>query len=148
MSVALLGYLGLFTAAYVAATLIPTSSEAVLAGLIVDGRFDRFALLTVALAGNVLGALTNWAIGRWVAIRGYGRGRIAPKKLARAESWMAKYGMWTLLLSWLPVIGDPLTLVAGLSRLSFWRFIIPTTIGKAARYVAIMAAAAPFAGPG
>lgn len=148
MSAALLGYLGLFAAAYVAATLIPTSSEAVLAGLMIDGRFDWRALLAVALVGNVLGALTNWAIGRWIAFKGYGRGRIAPEKLGRAEAWMARYGMWSLLLSWLPVIGDPLTLVAGLSRLSFWRFIVPTTIGKAARYAAIVAATAPFAGAG
>lgn len=134
MSLAFAGLGGLFLAAFVAATLFPASSEAVLGGLAASGAYDPWVLIGVASVGNILGASVNWALGRWAAtVR-----RVQDNRhLARASSWFRRFGAWSLLLSWLPVIGDPLTLAAGVARLSFLRFLLPVAIGKIARYLAV-----------
>ncbi len=142
----LLAYGGLFAAAFVAATLLPAQSEAVLAGLVLAGGYDTTLLVLVATAGNVLGSLTNWVLGRlvtlyedrpWFPIR-----RTA---LARAEGWYRRFGRWSLLLSWAPVVGDPLTLVAGLLRERLDVFLVLVTIAKLGRYVAVALLARAFA---
>lgn len=128
-------YLGLFLAAFGAATLLPLQSEAVLAGLLSLGQYPLWTLLGVATLGNVLGSLVNWGLGRsierwrqrpWFPVR--------EDKLQRAQATYHRYGRWTLLLSWMPVIGDPLTLIAGVMREPFWSFLILVFIAKAARY--------------
>lgn len=134
MSLAFAGLGGLFLAAFVAATLFPASSEAVLGGLVASGAYDPWLLIGVASVGNILGASVNWALGRWaVGSRWVGDNR----HLDRAASWFRRYGPYSLLLSWLPVIGDPLTLAAGLARLSLLRFLLPVALGKVARYIAV-----------
>ena len=141
----LLVYGGLFGAAFVAATLLPAQSEAVLAGLVLAGRGDVALLVLVATIGNVLGSLTNWVLGRlvttfedrpWFPLR--------RASLARAEGWYRRFGRWSLLLSWAPVIGDPLTLVAGLLRERLDVFLVLVTIAKLARYVAVALLARAF----
>jgi len=134
MSLEFAGLGGLFLAAFIAATLFPASSEAVLGGLVVSGAYDPWLLIAVASAGNILGASVNWALGRWASTTPWVRGN---RHLARAFAWFRRFGVWSLLLSWLPVIGDPLTLAAGLARLSFIRFLVPVAIGKVARYLAV-----------
>ncbi|QOG06798.1 DedA family protein [Aureimonas sp. OT7] len=137
----LAGLAGLFLAAFVAATLLPAQSEAVLATLVASGTHAAFLLVSVATAGNVLGSLVNWAIGRQVE-RFAGRRWFpaSPKQMERAKGWYARYGRWSLLASWVPVIGDPLTLAAGIMREPLWSFLLLVTIAKAARYVAVVAA--------
>ncbi|QWF19804.1 YqaA family protein [Lysobacter capsici] len=134
-------YLGLFVAAFVAATLLPAQSEALLAGLIVDG-YAVWALLVAASVGNVLGSLLNWWLGReltrfsdrrWFPVK--------PAALARARAWYGRYGKWSLLLSWLPVIGDPLTLAAGVMRERLSTFLILVSLAKTARYAVVAAIA-------
>ena len=132
MSFAGLG--GLFLAAFVASTLFPASSEAVLAGLVASGTYDPSLLIATASAGNILGASVNWALGLWAAETRWVRKNAW---LARASLWFQRYGPWSLLLSWLPVIGDPLTLAAGLARLRLPLFLLPVTIGKVGRYLAV-----------
>ncbi|MEH6421944.1 YqaA family protein [Pseudomonas sp. CGJS7] len=134
-------YLGLFAAAFIAATLLPAQSEAALAALIVDG-YNPWALIAVASVGNVLGSTVNWWLGRELA-RFSGRRwfPIKPAALARAQAWYARYGHWSLLLSWLPIVGDPLTLAAGVMRERLRVFLLWVSIAKVARYLVVAAIA-------
>ncbi|MGH6892653.1 MAG: YqaA family protein [Dongiaceae bacterium] len=134
MSLEFAGLGGLFLAAFIASTLFPASSEAVLGGLTTSGAYDAWVLIGIASAGNVLGASVNWGLGRWAAETRWVRDN---RHLARASSWFQRYGPWSLLLSWLPVIGDPLTLAAGLARLNFPAFLLPVAAGKVGRYILV-----------
>ncbi|MFD1333026.1 YqaA family protein [Methylopila musalis] len=128
-------YGGLFLAALLAATLLPAQSEAALAGLIALGRQPVWALVAVASLGNVLGSLINWWLGRRVE-RFSGRRwfPVSPAALDRAAGWYRRFGRWSLLLSWAPIIGDPLTLVAGMLREPLWSFLALVTLAKVGRY--------------
>ncbi|PMW97519.1 hypothetical protein C1X59_22110 [Pseudomonas sp. FW215-R2] len=132
------GYIGLFFAAFGAATLLPLQSEAVLVGLLVSDRYWLWGLLAVATLGNVLGSLVNWWLGRGLE-RFQGRRwfPVSPKHMARARIHYQRYGHWSLLLSWLPVIGDPLTLIAGVMREPLGRFLLIVTLAKGARYAVL-----------
>lgn len=141
----LIGYAGLFVAAFVAATLLPARSELVLAAMIAAGRHDLVVLLIVATTGNVLGSAVNWAIGRFLSAHREGKWfPVSARALGRAEQWYEKWGMWTLLLSWVPIVGDPLTLMAGILRAPFGRFVVIVTIAKGLRYVFVAAAVLGF----
>lgn len=131
----LAGYLGLFFAAFGAATLLPLQSEAVLVGLLLNGEHGVWWLLAVATLGNVLGSLLNWWLGR--GIERFRERRWFPVSsvhLERARTHYQRYGHWSLLLSWVPIIGDPLTLVAGVMREPMGRFLLIVTFAKGARY--------------
>ncbi|MBI0434976.1 YqaA family protein [Roseomonas sp. KE0001] len=137
----LLAYGGLFAAAFLAATLLPAQSEAVLAGLLLSGEHAVPLLLLVASAGNIGGSVVNWLLGRWAArFRDRRWFPVKPAALARAERWYGRLGHWSLLLSWLPVVGDPLTFVAGVLRVPLAWFLLLVSIGKAGRYIALAAA--------
>lgn len=132
-------YAGLFIAAFLAATLLPAQSEAVLVGLLTAG-YRPWLLVLVASIGNVLGSIVNWYLGRgidhfsdrpWFPVK--------PAALTRAAQWYGRYGRWSLLLSWLPIVGDPLTLVAGIMRERFGVFVALVAIAKTSRYLALTA---------
>ncbi|MFN4156659.1 MAG: YqaA family protein [Paracoccaceae bacterium] len=129
---------GLFLAAFVAATLIPAQSEAVLVALIVQGAQPVWLLLLVATTGNVLGSVVNWLMGRFL-IRFADRRwfPVSRRHLDRATDWYAAWGHWSLLGAWLPVVGDPLTLAAGVLREPFWRFLLIVTLAKGGRYLVL-----------
>jgi membrane protein YqaA with SNARE-associated domain len=132
------GPLGLFLGAFLSATLLPGSSEAALIALLALGRSDPILLVAVATAGNVLGSVINWAIGRFFAhFSDRGWFPVSRAAYERAAGWYNRFGLWSLLFAWLPVIGDPLTLVAGALRVGFWRFLVLVTLGKAGRYAFI-----------
>ncbi len=128
-------YLGLAVSACIAATLLPMQSEAALVALLVMEPRAVFSLVLVASLGNVLGSQINWWLGgqlhRWQSRRWF---PVTPAQLARAEQWYQRYGRWSLLMSWLPVVGDPLTLIAGVLREPFWRFTLLVSIAKVGRY--------------
>ncbi|MCL8301787.1 MULTISPECIES: YqaA family protein [Pseudomonas putida group] len=129
-------YLGLFLAALGAATLLPMQSEAVLAGMLVSEYYDPLLLLTVATLGNVLGSAMNWLLG--LGVERYRNRRwfpVGPDKLQKAQNVYHRYGYWSLLLSWVPLIGDPLTLVAGIMREPLWRFLLVVSVAKGGRYL-------------
>ena len=131
-------YLSLFFSAFIAATLLPAQSELVLAGLLTLGKQPVWALLAVATAGNVLGACVNWLLGRYFLY--FKDRRWFPAKeesLAKAEAWYRKYGRWSLLLSWAPFIGDPLTVIAGILREPFASFCLIVLIAKLGRYLVV-----------
>lgn len=133
---------GLFLLAFVAATILPAQSEAALAALVLAGTYPPALLIAVAGAGNVLGSVVNWALGRSVdRFRDRRWFPVSYASLDRAARWYARWGHWSLLLSWMPVIGDPLTVVAGVLREPLWRFLLVVGFAKVARYVAVAAVA-------
>lgn len=125
----------LFLSAFLSATLLPGATVAVLVGFLAAKQGLPALLMLIATVGNVAGAVVNWGLGRffehykdrpWFPVQG--------AALIRAQGWFARWGRWSLLLSWVPVVGDPLTFVAGVLRVPFWRFLILVTIGKVLYY--------------
>ncbi|WP_282607282.1 YqaA family protein [Pelagibius sp. Alg239-R121] len=133
----------LFVSAFTSATLLPGSSEAVLIGLLAaDGgawaREGPVLLIVVATLGNCLGSVVNWALGRFFSrYRDRKWFPVNEDEFARAEAWYRRWGIWSLTLSWMPLIGDPITLVAGVLRTNFLPFIAIVVFAKAARYAFI-----------
>lgn len=138
----LTGYTGLFLTALVAATLLPMQSEAVLVGLLLNDRHMVWTLVAVASTGNTLGSTINWLLGLYVERLQHKRWFPASEKgLARARRTYHRYGRWSLLLSWVPIVGDPLTVIAGIMREPLWSFLPIVALAKTLRYVVL---AAPF----
>ena len=113
-------------------------SEAVLVTLLAKGHYKAWLLLVVASVGNVLGSCVNFWLGRQID-RFYDKPwfPVSAVKLAKAKRVYQKYGFWSLLFSWTPVIGDPITLIAGLMKENFWRFLFIVCIAKGGRYAVL-----------
>ena len=131
-------YLSLLFISFLAATILPFSSELTFAGLISTSNYDNLLLLVFASFGNVLGSVFNWGLGF------YARNLTIKKwfpfketQIERSSKWFSKFGKWSLLFAWVPIVGDPLTFVAGLLRVRFFDFIILVAIGKVSRYLVI-----------
>ncbi|MEH6522925.1 YqaA family protein [Sulfitobacter sp.] len=136
----MIAYIGLFISAFVAATVLPMQSEAVLVGLLVAASHPISVLVIVATIGNVLGSVINWYLGRYLLV--FREKRWFPSsqhQLERAQNWYRRYGRWSLLGSWLPIVGDPLTVVAGLMREPLISFVVLVTIAKGTRYILLAA---------
>jgi membrane protein YqaA with SNARE-associated domain len=133
-------YFGLFGAAFLSATVFPFQSEVILFGMLLAEHYQVVLLVLVASIGNILGSCVNWFLGRFIA---HFEGRrwfpLSKAKVAKAERWYHQYGRWSLLLSWVPVVGDPLTIVAGVLREPLPVFLALVTVAKTARYVAVAA---------
>lgn len=137
---ALAVYLSLFLSAFLAATILPLQSEAVLV-VAVLGEHSPLLVIAVASVGNVLGAVVNWFLGRGIErFRGRAWFPVGEVALVRAQNWYRRYGRWSLLLSWLPIVGDPLTLVAGVMREKLAVFLVLVSIAKVGRYVVLAGA--------
>ena len=133
--------LGLFLSAFGAATLLPLQSEAVLLGLLFEGRYALIWLITVASLGNILGSCVNWYLG--LRLEHYKNKKwfpVSATQLEKAQRTYAKFGFWSLLLSWVPIIGDPITLIAGLMKENFARFVLMVSLAKIGRYLFIYVA--------
>lgn len=134
----LAAYTGLFVSALLAATVAPMQSEAVLVALLLAGDYSEVWLLIVASCGNILGALLNWLLGRWIErFRDRRWFPASAQQLVRAQGWYQRYGKWSLLLSWVPIIGDPLTVVAGVMREPLPIFLALVTVAKTGRYLVL-----------
>lgn len=127
----------LFAAAFLAATIVPFQSEAVFVALQIGNVSGLMVLVIIASLGNTLGAFVNYAIGmrietyrhkRWFPMR--------PDQLERSQGWFRRYGVWSLLLSWAPVLGW-FTVVAGIMRTPLWQFALLVTIAKTGRYAVL-----------
>ncbi len=135
-------YLSLFITSFLAATILPLSSEVVLLSLLTASSEPWMVLIAIASAGNILGSVTNWFVGRGLSLaRTHTRFPVNRDRLDRAENWYRRWGYWSLLLSWVPVIGDPLTVIAGFLREPLWIFLLLVSTAKVARYAAIAAIA-------
>ncbi|MFE8032319.1 YqaA family protein [Thiohalocapsa marina] len=132
-------YLGLFAVAFLAATLLPAYSEVLFAGLLAAGHAPLW-LWAWATAGNTLGAAVNWMLGRYLLHFQHRRWfPFKPGTLGPAQRWFQRYGVWSLLLAWAPVVGDALTFIAGFMRVRFAVFLILTAAGKGIRYAMVLA---------
>ena len=129
--------LTLFFSALIAATLFPLGSEVLLITLLTQGN-NAAILWLVATLGNTLGSVINYGLGYWTS-------DYINKKYQDTKSWHQaqaaynRYGSWSLLFAWLPIIGDPITLVAGLARTRFSLFVVLVLIGKGSRYALLIA---------
>lgn len=132
-------YFMLFAASFLAATIIPAQSEALLFGLLSLNEHPVWALLLVASVGNILGSCVNYLLGRGlIHLEGKRWFPIAKSQMITAESWYRRYGRWSLLLAWIPIIGDPLTIVAGILREPFPIFLALVSVAKIGRYCAVI----------
>ncbi len=143
MTISLLS--GLFFTALGAATLFPGASEAALVGILASGKISTSLAIIVATIGNTLGSCVNWWLGtmsarfkdrKWFPLK--------PEKFDQVSRWYNKWGIWSLLASWMPFIGDPLTVIAGVARTPFLVFVSVVAIAKLARYLAVAGAFAAF----
>ena len=135
-----LGLWGLGFSAFLAATILPLSSELVLTTLLISGE-KQTTLLVIATVGNVAGSVVNYLLGHWCADLMLHRWfHLSSQQINKAELQFNRYGKWSLLFAWLPIVGDPLTVVAGMLRVNFGLFLLLVTIGKSGRYWLIMQA--------
>lgn len=132
-----LGYTGLFISSFLAATILPLSSEVVLSALLLSG-FNPALLVTLATIGNVLGSFVNY-------IAGFHGSLFTIKKVLKtsedafqnAQKRFNRYGVFCLLFAWVPIIGDPLTVIAGVLRVNLVTFFSLVSLGKLTRYLVI-----------
>lgn len=132
-----LGYLGLFGGTFLSATIIPFASEAFVIAMLLGG-YDPVAVVAIASFGNWLGGMTNYLLGYLLDYHVLEkRFKISPDRLEKFRAWSQRYGIWISLVSWLPVVGDPLTIALGFFRLSWWKVALLSLVGKALRYVVL-----------
>jgi membrane protein YqaA with SNARE-associated domain len=131
-------YLSLFGVSFLAATIVPFYSEVALIGLLAAG-YDPWLLWLFASAGNTLGAVVNWLLGRYLVYFEHRRWFPFPSdKLHRYQRWYQHFGVWSLLFSWSPLGGDALTFIAGVMRVNLGIFLILVGFGKSLRYLVII----------
>ena len=121
----------LFASSFLSATILPGNSEVVLVAMLLSGVSQPWLLVLIATMGNSLGGLTNVILGRFFPLRKTSRWQ------EKAVGWLKRYGAATLLLSWMPVIGDLLCLLAGWMRISWGPVLFFLCLGKALRYVLV-----------
>jgi len=137
---------GLFASAFLSATVLPGTSEAALLALVAMGSASGPALVATATAGNLLGSLLNWLVGRGLSrYRGARWFPVSEASYGRACRWFGRWGVWSLLLAWLPLVGDGLTLAAGALGVRVLPFVLLVGAGKGARYAAVAAGGLWFA---
>jgi membrane protein YqaA with SNARE-associated domain len=132
-------YSGLFVSAFASATLLPLQSETVLVALLLADRAP-WVVIAIASVGNVAGAVVNWLIGRGIEhLHDRKWFPVSAAHLQRSQAWYLRYGKWSLLLSWMPIIGDPITVVAGVLREPLPMFLLLVSVAKVSRYLIIAA---------
>jgi|TARA_B110000914_G_C15063280_1_gene265068 membrane protein YqaA with SNARE-associated domain len=133
-------YTSLFAISFLAATIFPLSSELTLASLLSTNNYNPLLLIISASSGNILGSIFNYLLGfyllkhfqkKWFPFKA--------KHISSATKWFNKFGVWSLLLSWVPIIGDPITFVAGIFKINFYIFVILVSLGKILRYLVLIA---------
>ena len=131
------GLVGLFIASFLAATILPLSSELMLGYLLLH-NYNVPGVLVVATFGNVLGALLNYGLG-WAGVGPVLEKifRVSPQDIVKAQARFKTHGTISLLLAWVPIVGDPLTVVAGMLKINLWVFLTLVSIGKFARYAVL-----------
>ena len=135
----LFSYFQLSLISFLAATILPFSSEVVLTTMYLSNSFEPYFLLIFASIGNIMGSITNWYLGKKITLFQNRKWfPVSPDQLERSRKYFQKYGLWSLLLAWVPIIGDPLTLLAGVLKVRFSIFLLLVSISKISRYVFIL----------
>ena len=131
-------YFFLFLISFLAATILPFSSELTLISLLKTNNYSPILLISTSSLGNILGSIFNWSLGfylfeyinkKWFPFK--------QNQIDVASNRFNRFGIWSLLFSWLPVIGEPLTLITGILRVNFLLFLILVAVGKISRYLFI-----------
>lgn len=131
----------LLLTAFLSATVLPGSSEVALVGFLASAKGTPAFLIAVATIGNVAGSCVNWYLGCSISrLKGHRWFPLSNEVNRRAQNWFSRYGIWSLLLSWVPIVGDPLTLIAGVLRVPFLHFVVLVAVGKGARYILVVLA--------
>ena len=129
-------YTSLFISSFLSSTILPGHSEITLTTLFLLEKYSQFLLIFFASLGNILGSIVNWFLGLYITkFINKSWFPFSQKQLDKASSWYLKHGKWSLFLCWVPIIGDPLTIVAGMFRVPLIIFIIIVSISKVLRYV-------------
>ena len=132
----LISYLQLLIISFLAATILPLSSELVLSTMLLTDSFDKYLLLVVASFGNIFGSSVNWYLGKKILIfKDKKWFPVNERQIVKSEMYFKKYGIWSLLLAWVPIIGEPLTVIAGILRVNFFTFLLLVSISKTSRYI-------------
>jgi|TARA_B110000902_G_C13954245_1_gene454814 membrane protein YqaA with SNARE-associated domain len=133
-------YLSILFISFLAATILPFSSELVLASLLNVDKYNSFVLIATASLGNILGSVFNWLLGfylfkyinkKWFTFK--------ESQINNASKRFEKFGVWSLLFAWVPIIGDPLTFVAGILKVNLLLFLVLVAVGKISRYLFVYA---------
>jgi len=136
----MISYLSLLLISFLAATILPLSSELALASLLNTNEHNSLVLLGIASLGNILGSIFNWLLGfyllkcinkKWFPFK--------ENQINEASKRFRKLGVCSLLLAWVPIIGDPLTFIAGILKVNFLLFLVLVAIGKISRYLFVYA---------
>ena len=126
----------LFISSFLSSTLLPGHSELTLTAFILLDKYSIIDLIIFASMGNILGSILNWYMGYYLTnLKNKKWFPINALQLTRASSWFLKYGIWSLFFSWVPIIGDPLTIVAGVFRVPIYSFLLIVSFSKTMRYV-------------
>ena len=135
----LFSYSQLLIISFLAATILPFSSEVLLTTMYLSNSFETYFLLIFTSIGNILGSVANWYLGKKITIFQNRKWfPVSTEQLERSRKYFQKYGLWSLLLSWIPIIGDPLTLLAGVLNVRFSIFLLLVSISKISRYIFIL----------
>jgi membrane protein YqaA with SNARE-associated domain len=137
MDLITIGFTGLFIVTFLSATILPLSSELFLVLMLSKG-YDPVTCLIVATVGNSLGGLTNYGIGRLGNPKWLKKTGLTDEKIEKYNGLVSKYGSWLALISWVPIIGDPLVICLGYFRVSFLKILFLVVIGKFLRYFFIV----------
>lgn len=141
----MLSLASMFAVAFGAATILPAQSEILFVALLAKGE-AFWPLFIAATLGNTLGSVVNWTLGRFFShLRHHRWFPLTEEQFQRAVGWYNRWGLWSLLLSWAPVVGDPLTIVAGVLRCDLGRFVAVVLLAKAGRYAVVAGAVRWFA---
>jgi len=131
-------YISIFFLSFLAATIIPFSSEVGLFSYIAVGKFNNELLLIFASLGNILGSCVNYILGLYIIkFKTKSWFPFKDNQILKATNWFNRFGVYSLFFAFLPIVGDPLTLIAGMFRVSFIKFIILVSFGKILRYLLI-----------
>ena len=129
-------YFILFASSFSSSTILPGHSELTLTAFITQREYETIYLIIVASIGNVLGSIVNWYLGLYfIKFKNKKWFPLNEKNMNNSSKWFLKYGKWSLLLSWVPFVGDGLTLIAGVLKVPLYEFVLLVTVAKVTRYV-------------
>ena len=129
-------YFILFASSFSSSTILPGHSELTLTAFITQREYETIYLIIVASIGNVLGSIVNWYLGLYfIKFKNKKWFPLNEKNMNNSSKWFLKYGKWSLLLSWIPFVGDGLTLIAGVLKVPLYEFVLLVTVAKVTRYI-------------
>ena len=132
----ILAYANLIIVSFLAATILPFSSEIFLSVMLLSKKYELVLLLFFASFGNICGSIINWYLGKKILIfKNKKWFPVNSNQLNKSQKIFNKYGSWSILFTWIPVIGDPITVLSGVLNVSFLKFVILVTASKVSRYI-------------